>query len=146
MDVYDQNIPTVAFWSLATSPSHVGIQRGKLMWHKIQPGPIRCSHLYFFPYEFFVSFMDQAQHCILFIFGPWPFSLLIFYFQPFYFAASPSSQNGPTCHAHLKIGPTCQKCTNLTNYFHKWPHWTSFHSTSFQITYIINISNRTKNA
>ena len=41
-DVYDQNIPTVAFWSLATSPGHVGIQRGKLMWHKIQPGPIRC--------------------------------------------------------------------------------------------------------
>ena len=39
---YDQNIPTVAFWSLATSPGHVGIQRGDLTWHKIQPGPIRC--------------------------------------------------------------------------------------------------------
>ena len=58
-DVYDQNIPTVAFWSLATSPGHVGIQRGKLMWHKIQPGPIRrftwvepnnsAFLMYFFP-------------------------------------------------------------------------------------------------
>ena len=42
VDVYDQNMSTVAFWSLATSPGHVGIQRGNLMWHKIQPGPIRC--------------------------------------------------------------------------------------------------------
>ena len=91
-DVYDQNIPTVAFWSLATSPGHVGIQRGKLMWHKIQPGPIRCLYgpspliqpIYVFSYEFFVSFMDQAQHCSLFIFGPWP-SLQPFYFWPMAF-------------------------------------------------------------
>ena len=42
VDVYDQNTSIVSFWSLATSLGHVGIQHGKLMWHKIQPGPIRC--------------------------------------------------------------------------------------------------------
>ena len=91
VDVYDQNIPTVAFWSLATSPGHVGIQCGNLMWHKIQPGPIRCLYgpspliqpIYIFFYEFFVSFMDQAQHCSLFIFGPWPFCLNSFIFSFF---------------------------------------------------------------
>ena len=43
-DVYDQNTSTVAVWSLATSPSYVGIQRGNLTWHKIQPGPIQCLY------------------------------------------------------------------------------------------------------
>ena len=49
------------FWSLVASPDHVGIQRGKLMWHKIQPGPIQrftwvepinSAFYYFFPMNF----------------------------------------------------------------------------------------------
>ena len=60
---------TVAFWSLATSPGHVGIQHGKLMWHKIQPSPIRCftwaepnnsAHLVYLFLLIFVSYMGQA--------------------------------------------------------------------------------------
>ena len=35
-------VPRPNFWSQATSRDHVGIQHGKLMWHKNQPGPIQC--------------------------------------------------------------------------------------------------------
>ena len=109
-DVYGQNIPIVAFWSLATSPSHVGIQRGKLMWHKIQPGPIRFSTwaepinsaFLFFSCQFLVDFMGQAQRFSLFYCWPVAFSyLLLFYFQPLYIQVGPTSQMGPTCHDHF---------------------------------------------
>ena len=110
-DVYDQNTSTVAFWSVATSPGHVGIQRGNLMWHKIQPGPIwfstwaepiNSAFLYFFLCQFLVDFMGLAQRCSRFYCWPMAFYyLLLFYFQPLYIQAGPTSQMGPTCHDHL---------------------------------------------
>ena len=125
------------------------------MWHKNQPGPIRCftwaepinsAFFYYFSLLILVRFMGQAQHCSLFIVGPWPFIIYCFsIFSHYKFKLVPLVKWVPLVMIISQIGPTCQKCTNFTNYFREWPHWTSFHSTSFQITYIINISNRTKN-
>ena len=121
VDVYDQNTSTVAFWSLASAPGHVGIQHGNLTWHKIQPGPIRCLYgpspliqpIYIFFYEFFVSFMDQAQHCSLFIFGPWPFclnSFILFFFSKL----GPLVMWVPHCQV-LVLGPSHQG--NILHFF-----------------------------
>ena len=88
-NVYDQNMSTVAFWSLATPPGHVGIQRGKVMWHKIQPGPIRFS-TWAYPFMIFfllilVSYIGLAQQFRLLFSRTWP-SVIHFFFgpQPFY--------------------------------------------------------------
>ena len=76
-DVYDQNIPTVAFWSLATSPGHVGIQRGKLLWHKIHPGLIRrftwvepnnSAFLYIFSVNFLSASWAKPNNSALLVF------------------------------------------------------------------------------
>ena len=144
-DVYDQNISTMAFWSLATSPGHVGIQRGKLMWHKIQPGPIRFStwaepsnsaFLYFFRVNFWSISWAKPNVLAFFIVGPWPFIIYCFsIFSHYIFKLVPLVRWVPLVMIISQIGPTCQKCTNLTDYFHKWTHWSSFHFTSFQITH-----------
>ena len=84
-------VPRPNFWSLATSPGHVGIQRGKLMWHKNQPGPIRCftwadpsnsAFLMYFFLLFFASYMGLAQQFDIFF-------LAIAFYSTFFFTLNP---------------------------------------------------------
>ena len=130
-DVYDQNIPTVAFWSLATSSGHVGIPRGKLMWHKIQPGPIRFStwakpnNSAFLLYIFlliFASYMGwPSNSAFLFLdaafYSVWSFTFCYFIFHCFTFV--PNIIISYT-------GPTRQKFQICSNYFDKWVAWVMF--------------------
>src|SRR4051812_45977392 len=110
-DVYDQNIPTMAFWSIASSPGHVDIQHGELKWHKIQLGPIRRftwaepTNSAFLIYIFlliFARYMGLAQQFGLLIFWAVAFySIFIFQFKTLYIQTGPTSQMGPTCQFHL---------------------------------------------